>query len=42
MPANKNAMTRYKILDNLLRSRYHNYLIDDLTEKKHYDRRCHH
>ncbi len=33
MPANKNAMTRYKILDELLSSRYHNYSIDDLTEE---------
>lgn len=33
MPANKNAMTRYKILDDLLSSRYHNYSIDDLTEE---------
>lgn len=32
MPANKNAMTRYKILDDLLSSRYHNYSLDDLTE----------
>ena len=33
MPANKNAMTRYKILDKLLSSRYHNYSLDDLTEE---------
>ena len=33
MPANKNAMTRYKILDELLSSRYHNYSLDDLTEQ---------
>jgi len=33
MPANKNAMTRYKILDELLGSRYHNYSLDDLTEE---------
>ena len=33
MPANKNAMTRYKILDELLSSRYHNYSLDDLTEE---------
>lgn len=33
MPANKNAMTRYKILDGLLSSRYHNYSLDDLTEE---------
>lgn len=32
MPTNKNAMTRYKILDDLLSSRYHNYSIDDLVE----------
>ena len=29
MPANKNAMTRYKILDDLLSSWYQNYSIDD-------------
>ena len=33
MPANKNAMTRYKILDELLSNRYHNYSLDDLTEE---------
>ena len=33
MPANKNAMTRFKILDELLSSRYHNYSLDDLTEE---------
>lgn len=33
MSANKNAMTRYKILDDLLSSRYHNYSLDDLTEE---------
>lgn len=33
MPANKNAMTRYKILDELLSSRYHYYSLDDLTEE---------
>lgn len=33
MPANKNAMTRYKILDQLLGCRYHNYSLDDLTEE---------
>ena len=31
MPANKNAMTRYRILDELLSDRYHNYSLDDLT-----------
>lgn len=33
MPANKNALTRYKILDELLSDRYHCYTLDDLTEK---------
>jgi len=33
MPVNKNAMTRYKILDELLSNRYHNYSLDDLTEE---------
>lgn len=33
MPANKNAMTRYKILDELLSNQYHNYSLDDLTEE---------
>ena len=33
MPANKNAMTRYTILDELLSNRYHNYSLDDLTEE---------
>lgn len=33
MPDNKNAMTRFKILDELLSSRYHNYSLDDLTEE---------
>jgi predicted DNA-binding transcriptional regulator YafY len=33
MPSNKNAMTRYKILDELLSSRYHNYSLDDLTDE---------
>lgn len=33
MPTNKNAMTRYKILDDLLSNRYHNYSLDDLTEE---------
>ena len=31
MPKNKNAMTRYKILDELLSDRYHDYTLDDLT-----------
>lgn len=33
MPANKNAMTRYQILDTLLGDRYHSYSLDDLTEE---------
>lgn len=33
MPTNKNAFTRYKILDELLSSRYHNYSLDELTEE---------
>lgn len=33
MPVNKNAMTRYKILDVLLSNRYHNYSLDDLTDE---------
>ena len=33
MPANKNAMTRYKILDELLSCKYHDYSLDDLTEE---------
>ncbi len=30
---NKNAMTRYKILDELLSSRYHNYTLDELANE---------
>lgn len=33
MPKNKNALTRYKILDELLSNRYHCYSLDDLTEE---------
>ena len=33
MPANKNAMTRYMILDELLSNRYHDYSLDDLTNE---------
>lgn len=33
MPANKNAVTRYYILDQLLANRYHNYSFEDLLEK---------
>lgn len=34
MPANMNAMTRYNILNDLLSSRYHIYLIDDFLQKR--------
>ncbi len=33
MPINKNAIMRYKILDELLSDRYHNYTLDDLTKE---------
>lgn len=33
MPATKNAMTRYMILDELLSNRYHQYSLDDLTDE---------
>jgi len=33
MPTNKNAMTRYKIIDELLSNRHHNYSLDDITEE---------
>ncbi|MBQ3129900.1 MAG: hypothetical protein IJC23_03305 [Bacteroidaceae bacterium] len=36
MPANKNAMTRYKILDDLLSNRYHNYSLGEQMEKVNY------
>lgn len=32
MPVNKNAMTRYKIIDDLLSNRYHSYTFDDIVE----------
>lgn len=32
MPTNKNAMTRYMVLDKLLSNRYHNYSTQDLLE----------
>lgn len=32
MPANKNAMTRYALLDHLLQDRRHNWSIKDMTE----------
>lgn len=31
MPTNKNAMTRYQALDELLSDKYHDYSLDDLT-----------
>lgn len=33
MPSNKNALIRYKFLDEMLSDRYHYYDINDLTEK---------
>ena len=33
MPTNKNALTRYKYLDEMLSDRHHFYDIHDLTEK---------
>jgi hypothetical protein len=33
MPTNKNALTRYKFLDEMLSDRHHFYDIHDLTEK---------
>lgn len=33
MLANNNAMTRYKILDDILNNRYQNFYLDDLTEE---------
>jgi predicted DNA-binding transcriptional regulator YafY len=33
MPVNKNAMTRYQILDDLLSNRYHDYSLNDLTNE---------
>ncbi|MBR5640498.1 MAG: hypothetical protein IKW83_12375 [Muribaculaceae bacterium] len=32
MPANKNALIRYKTIDRCLRNRYRRWTIDDLTE----------
>ncbi len=32
MPATKDAMTRYQILDELLSNQYHDYSLDDLTK----------
>lgn len=33
MPTNKNALTRIKILDEILSDRFHNYTIDDMVER---------
>ena len=33
MPTNKNALTRYKFLDEMLSDRHHYYDIHDLTDK---------
>lgn len=33
MPATKNAMTRYKFLDELLSNQYHKYSMEELTEE---------
>lgn len=33
MLTNKNAMTRYRILNELSSNQYHNYSLDDLTEE---------
>lgn len=33
MPTNKNATTRYKVLDRLLSDKYHDYSINDLVEE---------
>ena len=32
MPANKNALIRYKTIDNCLRNRYRKWTLDDLVE----------
>jgi len=33
MPTNKNAMTRYIVLDKLLSNRYHNYTVEELLDE---------
>jgi len=33
MPTNKNAMTRYMVLDKLLSNRYHNYTVEELLDE---------
>lgn len=38
MPANKNAVTRYYILDKLLANRYHHYSTEDLLQ--HVNKGC--
>ena len=32
MSVNKNAMTRYLVLDELLSNRYHHYTLDEIVE----------
>ena len=32
MPANKNALIRYKTIDNCLRNRYRRWTLDDLVD----------
>lgn len=32
MPANKNALIRYKTIDNCLRNKYRRWTLDDLVE----------
>lgn len=32
MPANKNALIRYKTIDNCLRNKYHRWTIDNLMD----------
>lgn len=33
MPTNKNAMTRYMVLDQLLSNRYHDYTLEDMLDR---------
>ena len=35
MPANKNALIRYKTIDNCLRNRYRSWTLEDLVEAHH-------
>ena len=32
MPVNRNALIRYRTIDNSLRNRYHQWTLDDLIE----------